>query len=132
MSTNLHQLKEIFTRVKHHLLTQGVKSQESTYQERCFYRGPNATKCAVGCLIRDELYRVSLEGRPVHWCDVKKALQNSLDIELDDRALRFLDALQKVHDLDDVQSWEGNLDFLWISFLNLFSDENKANGKFSK
>ena len=46
-------IQEIFDTVSVHLLTQNEKSQESDFYRSCLYRGPNGTKCAVGCLIKD-------------------------------------------------------------------------------
>lgn len=52
--------QEIFDKVVSHLLTQGCKSYDSL-TETCRYRGPNDTKCAIGCLITDEQYRPWME-----------------------------------------------------------------------
>lgn len=52
-------IQEIFDTVSVHLLTQNEKSQESSFYSSCLYRGPNGTKCAVGCLIKDEFYQPS-------------------------------------------------------------------------
>jgi hypothetical protein len=51
-------LQETFDKVCVHLLTQLQKSVflDSNGSMACAYRGPNGLKCAVGCLIPDELY----------------------------------------------------------------------------
>jgi hypothetical protein len=51
--------QEVFDTVVTHLLAQGVKSESET---GCMYRGPHNLKCAVGCLIPDELYDSIIEG----------------------------------------------------------------------
>lgn len=56
--------QEIFDTVVTHLFTQGVQSA-SVSGDRCFYRGPNGTMCAVGCLIPDEEYEEDFEMRTV-------------------------------------------------------------------
>ncbi len=51
--------QQTFNKVVRHLRRQGVRSSAAGV---CFYRGPNDTKCAVGCLIPDELYQYRMEG----------------------------------------------------------------------
>jgi hypothetical protein len=51
--------QEIFDKVATHLFTQGMRSIDS--EERCCYRGPNNTSCAIGCLIPDENYDKNME-----------------------------------------------------------------------
>lgn len=52
--------KEIFSKVKTHLLTQNKTSENES--GRCLYRGPDKLKCAAGCLITDEQYDITMEG----------------------------------------------------------------------
>lgn len=42
-----------------HCMEQKVRSVDT---RDCLYRGPNGTKCAVGCLIPDDLYHEDMEG----------------------------------------------------------------------
>lgn len=54
-------LREVFDKVKTHLLTQGKRAMlPGGYA--CAYRGAGGTKCAVGCLILDEAYDHRMEG----------------------------------------------------------------------
>jgi hypothetical protein len=53
--------QEIFDTVARHLFTQGTQAFDADVA-RCQYRGPNGTKCAVGCLIPDEAYDPEMEG----------------------------------------------------------------------
>ncbi len=51
--------QQTFNKVVRHLRRQGVRSSDEGV---CLYRGPDDTKCAVGCLIPDELYSPRMEG----------------------------------------------------------------------
>jgi hypothetical protein len=55
--------QEIFDTVAFHLIKQGKKSAND--RGICLYRSPGGLKCAVGCLIPDEVYWPSMEGRSV-------------------------------------------------------------------
>jgi hypothetical protein len=55
--------QEIFDTVAIHLIKQGKKSVGD--DGNCLYRGPEGLKCAVGCLIPDEVYRPEMESRSV-------------------------------------------------------------------
>lgn len=54
--------QQIFNRVAKHLLAQGRRAMSNG---ACVYRGPGGTKCAVGCIIPDELYSPEFEGNNV-------------------------------------------------------------------
>lgn len=62
--------QQIFDRVATHLLTQGRRSLRykpgSSLPDGCAYRGADGLKCAIGCLIPDEVYDPRMEGRKVH------------------------------------------------------------------
>lgn len=92
--------QEVFDRVVVHARHQNCKSENGSI---CLYRGPNGTKCFVGALITDESYDHSLETNTVVEHDVRKALQAS-GINITHQF--FLRDLQKIHDLNDVCSWE--------------------------
>lgn len=100
--------QEAFEAVYKHLLTQmersSVPNQTCIGSESCKYRGPRGLKCAIGCLIPDELYDPSIEGV-------------SAD-DLSDRGFRplfsgvntaLLQRLQDVHDDNEPGSWRGAL-----------------------
>ena len=55
--------QEVFDKIYLHLIEQGRKSVNS--DGRCQYRYPDGDKCAIGCLIPDELYTPELEGNGV-------------------------------------------------------------------
>lgn len=53
------QPQEIFDTVVRHLAQQGGPAKDGNGD--CVYRGQNNTKCAVGCLIPDEMYRPEMD-----------------------------------------------------------------------
>ena len=55
--------QEMFDKVAAHLRKQNAKS--SSEEGECFYRGPNGTSCAIGCLLPDEIYRPEMEKKSV-------------------------------------------------------------------
>lgn len=52
--------QKTFNTIVDHLYKQGCASVNDAGQ--CLYRGPNGTKCAIGCLIPDDIYTKSMEG----------------------------------------------------------------------
>lgn len=105
--------QEIFNTVKTHLLQQNAKSEKlnpETNTMYCLYRGPNNTKCAVGCLIKDEFYTLELEGETANYSLVTRALTLS-GIDLSDHTtINFLLALQDVHDEYPIKDWPHQLE----------------------
>lgn len=75
----------------------------------CMYRGANGLKCAVGCLISDEMYDHCLEGSPVYDDIVMTAVATSLCVEVSDLNLNMLIELQEIHDAFDPSSWSVRL-----------------------
>lgn len=57
-------MQEVFNKVVRHLLTQKQKARVGT---TCMYKTPEGLKCAVGCLIPDELYSQDIEGKPADY-----------------------------------------------------------------
>jgi hypothetical protein len=55
---NFKSKQSLFDFISNHLLRQGKKSRDDI---SCLYRGPGGQKCAVGCVIPDELYSVAME-----------------------------------------------------------------------
>lgn len=107
--------QEIYNKVKAHLLNQMKKA--ATYLEdgsldQCLYRGPNDTKCAIGCLIPDDDYYVGLEERPA---DHPRVLGLLAKQGITGEA-RFLSLLQYVHDMCEVEKWERELRRVAIDF----------------
>ena len=101
-----YKMKEIFDRVKTHLLEQGARARHSTGV--CAYRAPNGLKCAVGCLITDEAYNDGLEGKNVKSGRVLPALIVS-GISTDSTTLHMLTSLQSIHDREAPANWEREL-----------------------
>lgn len=102
--------QEVFTKVVTHLLTQGQRStdgQELVVQRLrtpCQYRGPRGLRCAVGCLIADDVYSQALETHGLGTPAVKAALQRS-GVGIDRQTLNLLYDLQYVHDRQPVFTW---------------------------
>lgn len=97
--------QEVFDTVAKHLLAQNEQSKEGT---TCLYRGPKGTKCAVGCLIPDEMYdevfnSLSLESL---LCSsrVTRPLRDFLQLYAE-----LLKDLQFIHDSTLPQYWRGQL-----------------------
>ena len=65
--------KEIFDYVVTHLKNQKSQSMGSIYfadSDECAYRGLDNKMCAVGCLIADDEYESSMEGKNVTGLDL--------------------------------------------------------------
>jgi hypothetical protein len=98
--------REIFEKVRDHLLQQGRKSVNGG--ERCRYRGAGGMKCAIGCLIPDTNYDPKMEG-----CGVTGLLSrwpNCLGFEPNPSQFNLLVELQLTHDHRDVDVWGPRLD----------------------
>jgi hypothetical protein len=97
--------QELFSRVRAHLLTQRKRSVgyiES--KEVCMYRGTNGTKCAIGVLIPDDEYRVTMEG---HTLAASQRVQYAAGIAKDQ--MNLASRLQQIHDNSFVDKWETEL-----------------------
>jgi hypothetical protein len=93
--------QEIFDKVVHHLLTQGKPALEGG---SCRYRTADGLKCAIGCLITDDAYDASLEGRGIVFTNVLNALtQSGIPVTEDNGGL--LIRLQSLHDYTDSEMW---------------------------
>lgn len=105
---------ELFDRVADHLRKQNAKSVDA--DSRCFYRGPNGLKCAVGFLITDEAYSEDIESMSADSVEVCAALEKS-GIKLDLATIGMLLDLQFVHDRYPVYSWAEKLSNLRHNFV---------------
>jgi hypothetical protein len=115
MSTPEHR-REVFQRVKAHLLAQGKRSMKRFNEESpegfsCLYRGPEGLKCAVGVLISDEAYSPMLEEQLPSHLEVSNALEAS-GIQMDSHMEDLLLALQAIHDSARPSHWEENLNII--------------------
>jgi len=77
------------------LVEQGEQSQ---FYNDCMYRGPDGLKCAVGFLITDKYYDSSFEQEATDAPQVVMALEDSLDIRLDESDIELLNSMQDIHD----------------------------------
>lgn len=101
-------MREVFDRVKTHLLTQNARSQLGV-GPRCLYRGPGKLKCAVGILIKDEHFNDEFNSEPVDDGRVLEALRAS-GINVDDeRLVELLIDLQTLHDKCSLTFWREKL-----------------------
>ena len=111
-------MREIFDRVKTHLLAQGEKALRGgepygsgKHGSGCAYHAQSGLKCAIGCLITDEAYSEVLEGDTVDDFGVRAALESS-GISDDPVTLEMLCRLQSIHDDEAPNRWEHELDNL--------------------
>ena len=94
-------LKEVYYKVRAHLLTQGPTVKAAGYPI-CVYRGAKNTSCAVGCLIADEHYHENFEGHTIRDNDsitgsIKAALELS-GVPINGATTLLLTRLQTIHD----------------------------------
>lgn len=110
--------QETFDIVARHLLTQGRKAQEPATTEvgpRCRYRATDGARCAVGCLLGDDVYSPEMEGGSLEAVelypddagdddrmvtDTIKALGHDFDLCL---------SLQRLHDYEPPSVWRVGL-----------------------
>lgn len=88
--------QKTFDTVMEHLRAQG---RPAIYENRCRYRGPDGTSCAIGALIPDEAYDERMEGGPASALNIIKAVPGA---EVEDG--NFLQGLQEIHDRS--AAWE--------------------------
>lgn len=99
-----YERQEIFDRVARHLLTQ---KERSVTRGRCRYRGAQGLKCAIGCLIPDELYRVDMEGKGAHTFLIRDILTKA---GINTECMTYmLVHLQAAHDHGLVSGWPQRL-----------------------
>ena len=95
--------RDVFEFIKNHLLTQGERSimeDEAT----CAYLGTDGKKCAVGALIREDIYHSSIEEKPVNHSLVRSAVTKSVPNWIIN--LEMLGELQSIHDSANEYDWE--------------------------
>ncbi|SAK41803.1 hypothetical protein AWB77_00384 [Caballeronia fortuita] len=101
--------KDIYERVSEHLLTQRAVSEDDNGS--CRLRSPEGRKCAIGSLVRDDLYEPELEGVGIsyyrHARDGKllRALYASNVNAYDPNVIDLLIELEEVHDYADIDEW---------------------------
>jgi hypothetical protein len=97
--------QELFDTVATHLL--GQKKAAKNAAGLCCYRSPDGLRCAVGCLIPDEVYDPSLEGR-----SALKLWDSPILAHLKEHSALLCD-LYVLHDKCPEQKWHTEL--CWIA-----------------
>ena len=95
----------IYDMVRDHLMNQGKRAAQwrpLLKKVECRYRGSNGTMCAIGCLIPDEKYDPSFEGRGVTGLPLDALVFAGVKDRSD---VRFLEDLQDIHDDGAPASW---------------------------
>jgi len=100
--------QEILNTIAQHLIKQGQKSRD--HGGSCRYRTTAGLKCAVGCLLADDEYCSSMEGRRVD--HIEHMLPERLKGHI-----RMIRSAQRIHDELAVNEWPGAIRKL---ALNLF------------
>lgn len=125
-------LKQVFTRVRDHLLEQNAQSVSEADYTACAYRGRNGLSCAVGCLIGDDYYRPEFEGLAFALLpqeqdyngDARRRRAGLLQalvasgVPVENRQVTLmLGELQRVHDEVDPAAWPAHLNEVGIKYL---------------
>lgn len=98
-------IQHIFTTVVIHLRKQGEPAVTSYNPNLCQYRNEAGQMCAAGCLIKERLYKKSLEGVSVSNIKIRHVLDAS-GIDMDDFNVSALIAeLQTSHDIRNAPDW---------------------------
>ena len=108
------EAQEIYDKVKAHLLTQGERSTDMG--NHCLYRGPNGLKCAVGCLIPDDLYDPLMEAPGNNSVIAVAALCPALRELWGGHNLGLISVLQGVHDGYHPIVWKKRLSIAAIKY----------------
>ena len=95
--------RDVFEFIKNHLLTQGQRSLMDN-EMTCAYFGVEGKKCAVGALIREDIYHYSIEDKPVNHSLVQSAITKSVpNWKIN---TEMLCELQSIHDGKSMYDWE--------------------------
>lgn len=101
--------RQVFEYVKKHMLTQNDKAIE---HHQCKYKTNEGLRCAGGCLIAPEEYRLMFEGN--NWA----SLINKFNITGAHNTLIY--QLQLIHDTAPVSTWPTRLNDFAVEFAYLF------------
>lgn len=101
--------RQIFDKVKGHLLTQRAKAVDEN--DEGLYFAENGLKCAVGCMIEPDEYSKEMEGLPVYELVKINPSFKNFDLGNSEQST-ILELLQAIHDLNDVDEWEKELNKL--------------------
>lgn len=108
--------QDIFNAVVLHLRTQNEKSESPS--KECLYRGLNGKKCAAGCLIPDEKYNSSMEGKKV---DSTMVLPIFEDMGYTPSQISIVQDFQLCHDFNPVGVWEGEFERIALEYGLLYA-----------
>jgi hypothetical protein len=104
---------ELFIKVKNHLLTQNKKAYvDLDINGSCALRGMDNTKCAVGCLIPDELYNPDMEHQM--WTDPFDDLICNYYGLNKKEYYDVMGPMRTIHDYRKVEYWKEEIDNLEI------------------
>jgi len=111
----MYTTQEAFDIAATHLMTQYRKATRIISE--CVYHAPDGAKCAVGCLIPDEIYNIELEGKDIddmfgydYGLVVIEHIFGSKDTDAKGSELyRLLGALQYLHDQSEPREWRDKL-----------------------
>ena len=97
--------QKAFTDMVLHLRKQNAKALDPQVEceNNCLFRAPDGNKCAVGGLIKDELYYPELESMGVENPKMTEVLERS---GYPDVCSGLLRDMQHVHDAEGIQDWE--------------------------
>jgi hypothetical protein len=96
--SNLIQISE---KIRDHLTKQRKQSKTpygGMITPNCAYRGGNGLMCAVGCLIKDEVYSENLESLTADMPEVVNAIRDSLGVEITSDMIQLCMDWQSYHD----------------------------------
>lgn len=100
---------EVFEIVEKHLLAQNERSMD-LHSGKCMYYDDYGLKCAIGCLISEDVYSPEMESKNILLDKtIRDGLEKSLGFKPSSGLLRLLDSLQKIHDETSVCCWAEEL-----------------------
>ena len=107
MSKKLSPLQKAFNVAYRGLMSQGCRSMNDN--GACKYRGPNGARCAIGHMLPNRLYNVSMEHTTYktlvqNFPSVKDYLYRKFGGMINDSDMRDL---QNAHDRDDISLEDG-------------------------
>ena len=115
------KIDNIIDTVRSHLLSQNKKSFGEK-EEKCLYRGPNGLKCALGVLIPDDKYHVSMESPSEQgWHSIMYIIASRFGILVVSEGYtafdRLMSKMQTIHDRHNVEEWADQLNELQASIV---------------
>lgn len=92
--------QETFNRVVNHLRQQGHRAFDSEALHCVYFNQKTGDKCAAGCLIPEDKYDSSFEGRSIDCPKIARILKE------EKHDLFLVRGLQIIHDSKHVDEWE--------------------------